>query len=179
MNAENNSLKGYKLTELPEEISLQDFYDKSVISPEDYDKYFVLNNEALKECGLGELVNKYDGYFIVNYDDFEVIYTKGYENVNGLECYKLSELNKFNNPVNMDTVEASAGVADNVENSEEQAQTENQENTQGNVEENASESNAQNNENNEKTEVVHCENVFIKMVKEKFPQKSLVVDIGE
>ncbi len=44
---------------------------------------------------LQELVNKYNGYFIVNYDNFEVIYTEGYENTNGLWCYKISDLNKM------------------------------------------------------------------------------------
>lgn len=44
--------------------------------------------------GLVELVNKYSGYFIVNYENFEVIYTQGYQNSNGLWCYKITELNK-------------------------------------------------------------------------------------
>lgn len=43
---------------------------------------------------LQELVGKYSGYFIVNYDSFEVIYTDGYENENGIWCYKISELHK-------------------------------------------------------------------------------------
>lgn len=44
--------------------------------------------------GLEELANKYSGYFIVNYESFEVIYTQGYENLNGIWCYKITELNK-------------------------------------------------------------------------------------
>ena len=43
---------------------------------------------------LKDLINKYTGYFIVNYDDFEVIYTEGYENTNGLWCYRISDLDK-------------------------------------------------------------------------------------
>lgn len=94
MDKENNPLKGYQLNQLPEEINIQDFYDKNIIPIEEYEKYYLLNQEALEQCGLGELVGKYDGYFIVNYENYEVIYTKGYQNVNGLWCYKISELNK-------------------------------------------------------------------------------------
>ena len=41
------------------------------------------------------MVNKYPGYFIVNYEVYEVVYTEGYENANGLWCYKISDLNKM------------------------------------------------------------------------------------
>ncbi len=41
------------------------------------------------------MVNKYKGYFIVNYDNFEVIYTDGYENENGMWCYRISDLKKI------------------------------------------------------------------------------------
>lgn len=41
------------------------------------------------------MVNKYPGYFIVNYEVYEVVYTEGYENSNGLWCYKISDLNKM------------------------------------------------------------------------------------
>ncbi len=43
---------------------------------------------------LKDLVNKYPGYFIVNYDNYEVIYSEGYKNENGLWCYKISDLYK-------------------------------------------------------------------------------------
>ncbi len=43
---------------------------------------------------LQDLVNKYSGFFVVNYENFDVIYSEGYENKNGLWCYKISDLNK-------------------------------------------------------------------------------------
>lgn len=49
----------------------------------------------LESLGLQELANKYSGFFIVNYNNFEVIYTEGYENENRIWCYKLSELKKL------------------------------------------------------------------------------------
>ena len=49
----------------------------------------------MEKLELQELINKYKGYFIVNYDNFEVIYTEGYENENGMWCYKVSDLKKL------------------------------------------------------------------------------------
>lgn len=48
----------------------------------------------LENLDLKELQDKYKGYFIVNYNTFEVIYTEGYENENGILCYKISDLKK-------------------------------------------------------------------------------------
>ena len=81
---------------------------------------------------LQELVNKYKGYFVVNYDNFEVIYTEGYENENGLWCYKLSDLSKepeLPKPIEITTTEQTeengANQGENTEGqSEENAQTE-------------------------------------------------------
>lgn len=49
----------------------------------------------MEKLELQDLSNKYKGYFIVNYDNFEVIYTDGYENENGMWCYKISDLKKL------------------------------------------------------------------------------------
>ena len=81
---------------------------------------------------LKELANRYKGYFIVNYDDFEIIYTEGYENENGLWCYKLSDLNKapelpkpVENVVNNQPEENSTNQTENTEvQNGENAQTE-------------------------------------------------------
>lgn len=40
------------------------------------------------------MADKYKGYFIVNYDNFEVVYTEGYENEFGIWCYRISDLKK-------------------------------------------------------------------------------------
>ncbi len=75
---------------------MQEFNSKNIIAQEDYEKYYLLDEQALKDAGLDELIGKYDGYFLVNYDNYEVIYTNGYENSNGIWCYKISDLNKKN-----------------------------------------------------------------------------------
>ena len=95
MNKEANPLKGVQLSALPEDVNINEFKEKNVITQEEYEKYYLLNSGNLTELGLDELVNKYPGYFIVNYEIYEVVYTEGYENANGLWCYKISDLNKM------------------------------------------------------------------------------------
>lgn len=77
---------------------------------------------------MDELVNKYSGYFIVNYESAEVIYTEGYENANGLWCYKLSDLNKMpevQNPASEQTMPEA--IEENV-NEEQNAEQQTEEN---------------------------------------------------
>ncbi len=95
MNKDEHPLLGYQLTQIPEGIIINDFIDKHVISEDEYENYYVLDKECLEKLELQDLINKYKGYFIVNYDNFEVIYTEGYENENGMWCYKISDLKKL------------------------------------------------------------------------------------
>lgn len=69
---------------------------------------------------LKDLVDRYPGYFIVNYENFEVIYTEGYENEFGLYCYKVSDLEKKQNE---DTIEASAQEVNSEETQETEAES--------------------------------------------------------
>lgn len=94
VNKEENPLKGYQLNQLPENINISAFLEKHIIPEEEYEKYYLIDSSALEQMQLQELVNKYQGYFIVNYDNFEVIYTEGYENENGLWCYRITDLHK-------------------------------------------------------------------------------------
>ncbi|MBR1653367.1 MAG: hypothetical protein IJ690_00215 [Clostridia bacterium] len=94
LNKDENPLLGYQLTQLPEDININEFKDKHVISDEEYEKYYLLDSASLEKMDLSELANKYQGYFIVNYENYEVIYTEGYENKNGMWCYKISDLEK-------------------------------------------------------------------------------------
>lgn len=94
LNKEENPLKGYILTELPEEINIKQFLEKNVISEDEYAKYYLLDSNSLEQMGLQDLVNKYKGYFIVSYENYEVVYTEGYENENKLWVYRLTDLHK-------------------------------------------------------------------------------------
>ena len=57
---------------------------------ENFNKYYVWNKETLKEVGL-ENIKLTDGFYIVNYETDEVIYSEGIQ-VDDKTCYKLSEI---------------------------------------------------------------------------------------
>lgn len=150
MSKENNALKGYQLNQLPEGINIQDFFDKNIIEQSEYEKYYLLDKDALQQCGLEDLVNSYDGYFIVNYDNYDVIYTKGYKNSNGLWCYKISDLNKMPDiqqsiPVVAQVKDENSGNTDNNQGGNDSSEVNNQESN--------NEINNQTTENTENTEV--------------------------
>lgn len=137
LNKDENPLIGYKLNELPENINIDEFKAKHVIGEDEYEKYYLLDSECLEKMDLKELVNKHPGYFIVCYDDFEVIYTNGYENKNKMWCYKISDLEKKPEKKKLESsVPASAeeqtNTEENTENAENTEQTENVENNEGN-----------------------------------------------
>lgn len=94
LNPEENPLRGHQLTQIPENIDIKEFLEKNVITTEEYEKYYLLDDENLRNMELQDLINKYDGYFIVNYDSFDVVYSEGYKNENGVWCYKISDLEK-------------------------------------------------------------------------------------
>ena len=52
MNSTENPLKGYKLTELPENINIADFLGKNVISQEEYEKYYLLDQRKFGTNGV-------------------------------------------------------------------------------------------------------------------------------
>ena len=59
-----------------------------------YEKYFILTQKDFETMGIeGELKNKADNLFVVNYEEMEVIYTKGIK-VDGNIKYKLSDIIK-------------------------------------------------------------------------------------
>ena len=120
LNKEEHPLVGYQLTVLPEGIDIKEFLEKNVIAVEEYEKYYLLDNASLEQMDLKELVNKYKGYFIVNYDNYDVIYTEGYENENKMWCYRISDLHKM--PEKPKADEAPQAVDGNEQSSEEQNQ---------------------------------------------------------
>ena len=68
-----------------------------ILKVSSYEKYYCLNNENLKQLKL-EIENEENSYYLINYDDDEVIITSGY---NGK--YKLSEINTENEENNENT----------------------------------------------------------------------------
>ena len=53
-------------------------------------KYYCINNDNLNELGLENV--RVDDYYIVDYENNEVIYINGIKNENGDTIYKLSDM---------------------------------------------------------------------------------------
>ena len=89
-------LKGRKVAESIEEEQIKKLLENNIISQEEtnFSKYYILEQEHLDEMGLDNIKLK-EGYFIVNYDTDEIIYSKGI--MLGKDTYyKLSELEDMN-----------------------------------------------------------------------------------
>lgn len=89
-------LKGKKLADNLEDEEIKELLTNKIISQEEesFSKYYILEKSNLEEMGLGDIRLK-EGYYIVNYDTDEVIYSKGIK-IRKETYYKLSELKNIN-----------------------------------------------------------------------------------
>ncbi len=122
---------GTKLSDMNEDNLMNDFKSKGIIAESDYEKYYCLNNDNLEQLNLG-IQNEENSYYLINYDDNEVIITSGY---NGK--YKLSEINTEDEN-NQDNQESQS--EENKDNQENQGE-ENKDNQENQDEENSNNDN--------------------------------------
>ena len=89
-------LKGRKVEEAIEEEQIKKLLENNIISQEEtsFSKYYIFEQSHLDEMGLDNIKLK-EGYFIVNYDTYEIIYSNGIK-VGKDTYYKLSELKEIN-----------------------------------------------------------------------------------
>ena len=78
-----------------EEENIKKLLEQQNITIDENSKYYVLDKENLKEIGLGNIELESDQYYIVNYDNLEILYTKGVQIGDNI-LYKLSDFNKLN-----------------------------------------------------------------------------------
>lgn len=85
-------LKGIKLSDNIEDKKVKELIEKQVISEQEpnFTKYYILEKENLEEIGLTD-INLKNGFYIVNYDTDEIIYSEGIR-IGENTYYKLSEL---------------------------------------------------------------------------------------
>ena len=88
-------LAGIKISDKKEEENIKKLLEQQNITIDENSKYYVLDKENLKEIGLGNIELESDQYYIVNYDNLEILYTKGVQIGNNI-LYKLSDFNKLN-----------------------------------------------------------------------------------
>ncbi|MBR3133988.1 MAG: hypothetical protein IKG56_00820 [Clostridia bacterium] len=96
MNKTTDKLIGTKISEVEkneniDKYIIEAFKATNTIDEGDYDKYYILTNDDLKELKL-EVTNKEGSYYIIGYEKDDVIITEGYEGK-----YRLSEINKEDN----------------------------------------------------------------------------------
>lgn len=92
ITADASALKGQKLSDptIPNEV--KDFLNKGTIAQEEYDYYYVIDQDCLKELGLTDIKLQSGKYYIVNYTNYEIVYTGGYTDEYKNTYYKLSEI---------------------------------------------------------------------------------------
>ena len=83
-----NALVGTKLNEIEDNEIISNFKALNIIEESAYEKYYMLTNEDLEKLNI-KVWNEGGAYYLVNYDDNEVIITSG---INGK--YKLSDMEK-------------------------------------------------------------------------------------
>lgn len=79
---------GTKISEMQDDDIINKFKALNIIEESQYEKYYCLNNDNLKQLNI-EVQNEEGSYYLVNYDDDVIIITKGYEGK-----YKLSEISE-------------------------------------------------------------------------------------
>ena len=88
-------LAGIKISDKKEEENIKKLLEQQNITIDENSKYYVLDKENLNAIGLGNIELELDQYYIVNYDNLEILYTKRVQ-IGDTVLYKLSDFNKLN-----------------------------------------------------------------------------------
>ena len=101
VRGEETKYLGTKLSEMRSSDLLQELFNGNVVTEDEYEKYYVLEDKDLAEAGL-EITNYKDSYFIINYETYEIIVSKGCQYSKEEILYKLSDIiAKTNNDENV------------------------------------------------------------------------------
>ena len=91
VRGEETKYLGTKLSEMRSSDLLQELFNGNVVTEDEYEKYYVLEDKDLAEAGL-EITNYKDSYFIINYETYEIIVSKGCQYSKEEILYKLSDI---------------------------------------------------------------------------------------
>ena len=111
-------LEGRKVSNNTENEKIKTLLENNVISKEEENflNYYIIDKLDLEEMGL-ENCKLNDGYYIVNYDTYEVIYSEGVK-IKGNIYYKLSEIQQQNEENNEEQEANTEEVVSNEEQKE-------------------------------------------------------------
>ena len=94
INKDKNVLIGKKVTEFEESNIINYLLEKSIITQDECDKYYVLDENTLYENGLGDAIINDNIYILVNYESGEIVLSKPYIYKKN-EYYKLSDIKQI------------------------------------------------------------------------------------
>ena len=85
-------LKGTKLSEMKDNTIIQKFLEKELFDPDKKGKkYYVWDQNILQEQELNQVTLEEGAYYIVEYTENEVYYTKGFTYADGNTYYEISD----------------------------------------------------------------------------------------
>lgn len=82
---------GTKVSDMQDDQNVKNILEKDIIKSEDYDKYYVLLDSDLEKLTL-EISNEDNSYYIVNYENNDILITKGCQYSKDKILYRLSEI---------------------------------------------------------------------------------------
>lgn len=94
INKDNNFFIGKNATEYRENSVINAILEKGIISQDECDKYYVLDEKILNDNGLKDAIIKDNEYILVNYETGEVVLSKPYI-YKKHEYYKLSDIKQI------------------------------------------------------------------------------------
>ncbi len=95
LEKKDDVLVGTKISDIKSEPAIQEFLNKNSINiNEKGKKYYVLNQQNLNELELTQITLEDNSYYIVEYTEAKVYYTKGYE-LNGNSYYDLDNIEEL------------------------------------------------------------------------------------
>lgn len=94
INKDNNFFIGKNATEYREDSVINTILEKGIISQDECDKYYVLDEKILNDNGLKDAIIKDNEYILVNYETGEVVLSKPYI-YKKHEYYKLSDIKQI------------------------------------------------------------------------------------
>lgn len=89
-------LVGTKISEMKENETIKEFLEKNSIDTEEKEKkYYVLNQDDLNNLELTKVKLEPNSYYIVEYTDGNVYYTKGVEYTDGNSYYDVNNIEEL------------------------------------------------------------------------------------
>ena len=90
-------LVGTKLSELKDQEHIKAFLEKDLFDENKKGKlYYVINQENLNELELGQIILPENTYYIVDYKDGNIYYTKGFETKVVKTYYEIKDIENIN-----------------------------------------------------------------------------------